>query len=292
MCWRINKALYREMFDFASWAFVGGFGYIVRSQGVNLVINSFCGPAVNAARGVAYQVGSAVQSFMSTFLQAINPQITKRYAKDEINNMMKLVFVGSKYTYLMLLICFTPIIVMSEYVLALWLGNVPEYASEFLIMVIAMVMITSMGEPFNTAMQATGNIKKFQIVVSIIMCCDIPLSYILLKVGVEPYWATGVSIVSAFVCLIAKAILLYELVKYDIKDYMLKVVFKNLMISILAIPFFFYVSTILPKTFVSLLLMCILSIVVYAPIIILFGMDKTERNFVSLVIKKYIKKIK
>lgn len=107
--WYKDSSLYKEMFSFASWAFFGGAGYVARNQGVNLVINLFCGPAVNAARGVAYQVSAAVQTLISSFQQSMNPQITKRYAAEEIDSMMRLVRAGSKYSFLLLLICFVPI---------------------------------------------------------------------------------------------------------------------------------------------------------------------------------------
>lgn len=117
--WYSDLKLYREMFSFASWAFLGGAGFIARNQGVNLVINFFCGPSVNAARGVAYQVSAAVQTLISSFQQSMNPQITKRYASGDIESMMVLVRAGSKYSFLLLLICFVPIIVRPEYILKL-----------------------------------------------------------------------------------------------------------------------------------------------------------------------------
>lgn len=287
-------SLYKEMFQFAGWAFFGSFGFVARMQGVNLVINLFCGPAVNAARAVAYQVSSAIQTFVTSFLQAINPQITKRYAKGEVDSMMLLVRTGSKYTFLSLLICCTPVIVKSEYILNLWLGNAPEYASEFLLLALAMSLITSMGGTMNTAMQATGNIKLFQIVVTVIMCLDIPLSYLLLQKGVLPYLVTSVSIVTAFLCLIAKMLLLKRLIPYDIGPFVKEVVAKNFILAGVMVPLFFAIGHYIPSNIWGLLVVCLLSVVLYSICIYIFCMEKWEKSFVksylNKVVSKYIRK--
>lgn len=282
--------LYKEMFQFAGWAFLGSFGFVARMQGVNLVINLFCGPAVNAARAVAYQVSSAIQTFVTSFLQAINPQITKRFAKGEVDSMMLLVKTGSKFTFLSLLICCTPVIVKSEYILHLWLGNVPQYAPQFLILALAMSLITSMGGTMNTAMQATGNIKLFQIVVTVIMCLDIPMSYLLLQMGVEPYIVTIVSIVTAFLCLIAKMLLLKRLIAYDLGSFIWNVVFKNFLLAAVMIPLFFVMAKYIPSTIWGLLVVCVLSVVLYGAVIYVFCIEKWERSFLQAYVKKYIPK--
>ena len=285
-----DGALYKEMFQFAGWSFLGSFGFVARMQGVNLVINLFCGPAVNAARAVAYQVSTAIQAFVTSFLQAINPQITKRYATGDIDSMMLLVRTGSKFTFLSLLICCTPVIVKSEYILHLWLGNVPEYASEFLMLALAMSLITSMGGPLNTAMQATGNIRMFQIVVTIIMCLDIPLAYLLLQQGILPYLVTIVSVVTAFLCLIAKLLLLKRLIPYNVGQFVKSIVLKNFLLAAVMIPLFFVIARYIPSTIWGLLVICGLSVVLYGVVIYVFCTEKWERNFLQAYLKKFITK--
>lgn len=289
--WYKDLSLYKEMFSFASWAFLGGAGYVARNQGVNLVINLFCGPAVNAARGVAYQVSAAVQTLISSFQQSMNPQITKRYAAEEIDSMMRLVRAGSKYSFLLLLICFVPILVRPDYILELWLGNVPEYASEFLVMAILMALITSMGGPLNTAMQATGDIKLFQIVVSIIMCCDIPLAYYFLTLGVEPYLVTGVSIFTSILCLFAKLIILKRQIKYNLWNFIVTVVCKNVLVAAVIFILFNFLSAYIPSSFAGFLLLCILSVVLNGAIIYTLGFDSSERKLIGSMMKSMIKKV-
>ena len=288
--WSKDWNLYKEMFSFASWAFLGGAGFVASNQGVNLVINVFCGPAINAARGVAFQVSSAVQTLISSFQQSMNPQIIKRYAIGEIESMMTLVKAGSKYSFLLLLICFVPIIVRPNYILGLWLGNVPEYADGFLIMAIIMALITSMGGPLNTAMQATGNIKIFQIVVSIIMCLDIPLAYYFLQLGIEPYIVTSVSIFTSILCLFAKLIILRLQVRYNMIKFIILVVFRNLLLATIVIFLFIYLSIYIPETFLGLILLCFLSVVFNSVIIYILGFETSERQMIKYMITQVVNK--
>ncbi len=278
--------LYKEMYAFAGWAFVGGFGYVARGQGVNLILNLFCGPVVNAARAVAYQVSTAIQTFVSSFLQAINPPITKNYAKGDINSMMLLVKAGSKYTFLALLVCCTPVMIRSEYILDLWLGKAPEYSSEFLYLALLMSLVTSMGGPLTTAMQATGNIRLFQIVVTIIMCLDIPFSYFLLLQGIEPYLVTGVSVVTAFLCLIAKLVLLNRLVPFDLKSFLINVVVKNIVLASILIPVLSIIASNIPQTFGGFFIICCMSFALYGVVIWLFCLEPREREMIYILINK------
>lgn len=288
-----DKGLFKEMFSFASWAFLGGAGFIARSQGVNIVINLFCGPAVNAARGVAYQVSSAVHTFVSSFTQAINPQITKRYAGGDVESMMSLVRIGSKYTFLILLMCCLPIMLKSEYILGIWLGNVPKYAPEFLIMALSMNLITSMDVPLNTAMQATGDIKLFQIVVSIIMCCDIPLAYFFLNLGIEPYLVTGVSIFTALLCFISKLFLLKRFIDYSISYFVKEVVIPNLIIIILCVPVIYMIGNYLPDSFLGFLVLLLSSFSLLFLLVFCIAMNKMEKDlFVKFVTQKVLRRLK
>lgn len=290
--WYKDWKLYKEMFSFASWAFLGGAGFVARNQGVNLVINLFCGPAVNAARGVAYQVSAAVQTLISSFQQSMNPQITKRYASGDCESMMVLVRAGSKYSFLLLLICFVPILVRPEYILKLWLGAVPEYAAEFLVMAVSMALVTSMDGTLNTAMQATGNIKVFQITVSIIMCLDIPLAYFLLSLGIEPYLVTGVSIFTAILCLFAKLIILRKQVYYNISEFIFFIVCKNFILSALIIFIFLHLSHYIADSLLGFIILCFLSVAVNSPIIYVLGLKKSEREIIHSMIEQIISRFK
>lgn len=158
-------------------------------------------------------------------------------------------------------------------------------------MAILMALITSMGGPLNTAMQATGDIKLFQIVVSIIMCCDIPLAYYFLTLGVEPYLVTGVSIFTSILCLFAKLIILKRQIKYNLWNFIVTVVCKNVLVAAVIFILFNFLSAYIPSSFAGFLLLCILSVVLNGAIIYTLGFDSSERKLIGSMMKSMIKKV-
>lgn len=179
-----DKALYKKLSGFAGWNLFGSIAWIIKDQGVNIVLNIFFGPSINAARGVALQVSSTVMNFISNFQIALNPQITKNYANGEIVQMEKLVYTGIKFSYFLLLIISLPICLNIDYILALWLEEVPLHSNSFICLIlIDALMGILFGVPMMTSLSATGNIKQYQIVVSSIIIMILPVSYIVLSIN-------------------------------------------------------------------------------------------------------------
>ena len=286
LCKVHDWSLFKEMIQFSSWAFLGGFGFIARTQGVNLVLNFFCGPAVNAARGMATQVTSAVQTLVSSFQQALNPQIIKLYAQGEKAEMESLVFMGAKYSFFLLLMVFTPILLRTSYVLSLWLVNIPQYTTQFLIMGICMCLVVAFTGPLITTFQATGNIKKFQIAVSLIMCMDIPLSYILLKLSVVPWLVTGGSVFTSICCLFCDLYLLRKQIEFNIQNFIKDVLGRCLIVIIITIPLLYALSIFIPLTFWGLILIIVSDIIIYPIMIISLGTNSFERKYISSKLKE------
>lgn len=151
-----DKQLLKQMFGFAGWNFIGASSAVLRDQGGNVVINLFCGPAVNAARGIASQVNNAVNQFVVNFMTALNPQITKSYAAGNKEYMMTLIFQGARLSFYMLLLLSLPILVNTHYILVLWLKIVPEHAVFFVQLILIFALSESISQPLITAMLATG----------------------------------------------------------------------------------------------------------------------------------------
>lgn len=124
----IRQELLKRMFGFAGWNFIGATSAVLRDQGGNVVINLFCGPAVNAARGIAFQVNTAISGFVTNFMTALNPQITKSYAAGDRDYMMTLINQGARLSFYMLLLLSLPVLVNTHYILSLWLKIVPDHA--------------------------------------------------------------------------------------------------------------------------------------------------------------------
>ena len=171
-----ERDLYKQMSGFAGWNLFGSIAWLLRDQGLNIVLNLFFGPAINAARGIASQVSNAVMGFISNFQVALNPQITKNYAINNIEEMEKLSYLGVKFSFLLLFTMALPLCINIDYILHLWLVNVPNYSSIFIILIMIDSLVGNIfGVPFMTSLSATGNIRNYQIVVSCIILCILPI---------------------------------------------------------------------------------------------------------------------
>lgn len=184
---RREPALFKDMSKFAGWNMLGSLSWVARGQGAGVILNIFFGPAVNAAKGIADQVLNAVMSFTTNFMTAVNPQITKSYAAGEITEMELLAYRGVKFSCMIIWIMSLPIIVSVNTILHIWLGEVPPYASVFLILVLIDCFAgTLFGNPLMTSVSATGKIRNYQIVTSLILIAVIPTSFIAFWLGMKP----------------------------------------------------------------------------------------------------------
>ena len=230
-----NKQIFQQIFSFAGWNFIGASSAVLRDHGGNIIINLFCGPTVNAARGIAFQVNNAIQGFVSNFMTALNPQITKSYAAKNYTYMMTLIFQGARLSFYMLLLLSLPIIINTHYLLTLWLNTVPEHTVLFVRLVLIFAMSESISGPLITAMLATGNIRNYQIIVGGLQMLNLPTSYILLSLGAIPETVLIVAVLISQCCLMARLYMLKKMIKLKIKDYLKKVYFNIITVSIIAI---------------------------------------------------------
>ena len=182
-----NKTLFKEMFGFAGWSFWGNLAAILYTQGLNMMLNIFFGPIVNAARGIAVQVQSAVQQFVGGFQTALNPQITKNYASNNLPQMHSLMFRSARFSFLLLFFLSLPVLMETNFILTLWLKTVPDDAVVFTQIMICISLIYTTANPCVIANQATGKVKIYQMVVGGILLLILPISYVVLKLGAPAY---------------------------------------------------------------------------------------------------------
>lgn len=214
-----DKELLKKMFGFAGWNFIGASSAILRDQGGNIIINLYCGPTVNAARGIAYQVNAAVQGFVTNFMTALNPQITKSFASGDMKYMKVLMFQGSRLSFYMLLLLSAPIILNTHYILGLWLKLVPEHTVEFVRLVLIYAISESISSPIVTGMLATGNIKKYQIIVGLLQMMNLPISYIFMLYGFAPEMVFVTAIIISQLCLIARLYIAHYALRISLKHF-------------------------------------------------------------------------
>lgn len=278
---KIDKALLKEMTGFAGWNFIGASSSILKEQGVNIVLNLFGGPSLNAARGIASQVNSAISGFVGNFMTALNPQITKLYASGEYGHMTSLIYRGARFSFYMLLFLSLPVILNTHYVLMLWLTIVPEHVVLFVRLVLIAAMCESISNPLITAMLATGNIRNYQIIVGGLQMMNLPVSYILLRMGFFPEVVLVVAIVISLCCLCARLILLRGMINLSARSYLSHVLGNILVVSLLSLAFPLIVSGYLTDNFIGFLLSCLVSMVSTGLVIYYIGCTRGERLFIN-----------
>ena len=275
-----DKNLLKRMFGFAGWNFIGATSAVLRDQGGNVVINLFCGPAANAARGIAFQVNNAISGFVTNFMTALNPQITKSYAAGDHNYMMTLIFQGARLSFYMLLLLSLPVLVNTHYILGLWLKIVPDHAVLFVQLVLVFAMSESISNPLITAMLATGKIRNYQLVVGGLQMMNLPVSYVLLRMGLFPEVVIVVAIAISQCCLAARLVMLRGMIGLSVREYVKKVYINVLIVTVIAAILPFLLSMKLEESFLNFLLSCFVAFICTGMAICYVGCDKTERKFV------------
>ena len=218
-----DLSLVREMFSFAGWNFIGVSAGVLRDQGGKILINIFTGPAVNAARGVALQLSGAVQGFVTNFMTAVNPQITKSYAAGDREYMYFLISKSSRMSYYLLFVLALPVLFNTGYLLDLWLKDVPSHSELFVQLFLIFTLSESLSNPLITAQLATGNIRNYQLVVGGLQLLNIPVSYIFLKSGAVPEVTVMVAVAISQICLFARLFMLRGMIGLPAGDFLKKV---------------------------------------------------------------------
>lgn len=237
-----DKTLFKQMGGFAGWNLYGNFSFLMITQGLNILLNMFFGPAANASRAIAVQVQSAIQGFASNFTMAVDPRITQDYAQGKTTEMFKLICFSSKYSFFLLLVLSFPVLVETEAVLKIWLKQVPEYSVIFVRLILLQMLIRILQSPLHTAMHATGKMKKYQLVDGTLLLLNIPVSYILLHYGFDAPSVFVVSVIISFIALLALLYVLKGAINFPVwrfgKEVFLPVFEVCICLLILYIPFY------------------------------------------------------
>lgn len=288
----IDRKLFVKMFGFAGWNFFGGAASTFHIQGTNILLNLFGGPVVNAAQGIANQVNNAITSFVSNFTTAINPSIIKSYAANEKEYMNSLVFQGARFSYYLVLIFVIPLEFETEYILRLWLGVVPDHAVAFVRLIILYTLVESVSKTTMTAINATGDVKMYQIVVGSLLILNLPISYVVLKIGLPVESTAIIALILSIVAVFARLFICKRIVNIDIADF-----FKNVLLNVAMVSFF---SIILPLLMICLfqesllrfIILLIISTVSTIICILYVGCTRTERNMILFKIESIYERFK
>lgn len=287
----IQKDLLKDMFGFAGWNFIGTSSFILMTQGVNILINMFFGVLLNTARGIATQVDSALMMFANNFTTAINPQIIKSYAAKDWNYMHKLVCWGSKYSFFLLWIFALPILLETEMVLRLWLKNVPDYSVIFLRYTIAISLLSVISNTLVTSMQATGNIKKYQIIVGGLGMTIFPVVYIAYKIGLPVEVAYYVHFMIFVLQLITRLVLLRKMINLPVLFFLKNAIFRDFYVMIVSAVIPFVVCTYIEDSLLRMLYVVPLCILITLSTIYFVGVSAEERKVINAYMLKFVQKI-
>ena len=284
-----DKELFVRMLSYSGWNLFGSLATLVRGQGLNILLNMFFNPVVNAARGIAFQISNAISQFSQNFYMAVRPQITKYYAQEDLENMFLLIFRSSRFSFYLNLLFSVPLLLETPYVVHLWLGQVPEHVVEFSRLVIVVAAIEAMEHPIMTASHATGRVALYQSVVGTMKILIVPISYVFLRMGYPPATVFWVSLVVSVICIFVRLFIIkYLIPTFPVIRYMREVLVMCILVTIasFAIPAlaYHYLQSGMWDCFVVF----IISFVSSAVAIVLFGMRSDERGYMTAIIKKKI----
>lgn len=287
-----DRGFVKEMVSYLGWNVFGAFAGVMRSQGINVLINMFFNPVVNAARGIAYQISSMLTQFSTSFYTAVRPQITKYFAADDMDSTYDLVCSSSKLTYYLLLFFSTPIFFFVHIILSVWLVDIPYSTELFTRLVIIIVLIESISNPLMTLAQATGKIKLYQITVGTLLLMNLPLSWLFLKLGFSAEYTMYVAIFVAVVTLFFRIILLRRMTKFPVLLFMKVTMLPIIVTSITSfVTVYLFYKVFESDNLVVNACLLALSVLLNACIIFLVGLNNTERKLIFSFTKKIIKKI-
>ena len=279
----------KQLFSFLGWSLLGSSATLGTQQAGNLIINKFLGVSINAAYGIANQVSGAIYSFAANFQVAYTPQIVKLYSQNRQEEFHKLCNSSALLSYYILFVVSFPIIVNIDYVLRLWLVEVPQYAGIFCSLLILYSLIDAIQTPFWVGINASGNIKLYEIWLSVILILNIPFAILVLRLGWPPYWVLIVRVILNLITAMIRCIHVKIQLRFPIRNYLKNVVSRALLVSLSAILVWYVIPHEWARqSFWAFLLFCLISVVFISIIVFAIGIGKSERAVVLAYIQRFL----
>lgn len=282
-----HKYMFKDMISFSGWNLFGTFACMIREHGLNLVLNLFFGPAVNAARGIAYQVSSALQGFVSNLSLAAKPQMVQSYATGDSTRTIKLMYIMSKLSFVFLFVLSVPVILNINYILNLWLGDViPEHTANFIILILLTMFMNNLNAPLSNVVYATGKMRNYQITFSIINLLIIPVSYMSLKLNAPAEAVFIIYFVMTIFVQIACLLVLKTLVSISLRQYFVTLILPLAIVVFFSLPIAAVINYIVPAGISRIILeyfvvFCITLIISY-----IVMLDSSEKKVVKQIVNK------
>lgn len=288
-----DMSLYKRLLSFSGWSLFGSLSNVGYQQGVNIIINLFYGVTLNAAVGVASQVNSAVQNFVTNFQQALNPQLVQAEASKNRERQRDLIFKSSKFSFFIMYLISFPLIINLPCVLSLWLGDYPEHTVAICSLVLIGVLISCLSGPLWVSIYATGKIKVYQIVVSSVALSVLPIIYIGGLFGMTSEQMFIVRALNYLVVLIVQLYFLRKYIQFRSSAFLKSVVVPIILVVIGSCIFYLIVNEFTPKaaSFVQLVMQTVMYAGVVSVLMMFVGLNKSERNSLTNMFFSRIKSL-
>jgi O-antigen/teichoic acid export membrane protein len=292
-----DKVYYKELVRFTGWSLFGNIAAVARGQGNNILLNLFFGPIANAAFAITLIVQGIVGSFVGNFQVAVNPQIIKNYSQGNLVEMQKLISRSSKFSFFLLLILVLPVLLNVDYLLKIWLNTVPDYTGIFVKLSLIYIMIDSISYSLITAVQASGKIKWYQIILGTFIFLNFPISYFVLKLGGAAESVFYILIIITFLTLVFRMFFVKKLLRLPPIFFIKNTIFPILIVCSAILLSYWLLIEYLNFNFIATTIFGLVSISFICTsiailIIIFLGMKMNERKFILLMIIKKWKTLK
>ena len=279
-------AIYKEITGFASLNFLGVLASILRGQGVNILLNIFFGVVVNAARGIANQVNSAVMKFVDDFMTSLRPQITKNCAAGNIKEMRNLCYKGTRFSFYLVLIFSIPILIKTEYILRLWLRSYPEDAIVFVRLTLILSLCSVLSKTTISAILASGKIKRMTFLIGSVNLLSLPICYLVLSLGAHPSSVYVITILMELVLLSIRLFVLRDLLDFPIIGFVKNVMLYIILVLIISFVFNLAISNYFEDNILQLMFFVLISLFITGFVSFYVGMKRDERTVIVQFIKK------
>lgn len=285
-----DTGLFVDMFRFIGWNGLGTAVWMINEQGINVLLNMFFGPIVNAARGVSSQVSAAINNFSNNFFTAVRPQIVKSYAAKDLSYFDKLIKLSSKYSFFLIWLLCLPVIMRSEGILRLWLHDVPDYAPEFVQWILLYTCVNVLTNPLWSGIQAIGKLRKYIICGSLVFFLAFPISYFFLRLGYSPIIVFQILVVVRILYLVTVINVFRQFVDFSVLSYLRQVILPISGVVFLSGILSKIVSSYVGTDIWGIFSMTICSIAITLFCVFLIGMSVNERIFFVNKVRCFLKK--
>ena len=282
-----DKTILKQLLNFSGWSLLGSTSNMGASQGVNIILNIFCGVGVNAAVGMATQLINGVSQLVGNFQLAFTPQLVKLYASGQKDEFMTLIFRSSRFSYYLLLILAIPVMLCMDFILSIWLDTIPQYTADFCRLILLFSLVDAISAPLWLAVQAVGDIRTYQIMMSLLIALNLPLSYWALKEGMSPLSVWGIRVILNGVTYLVRIFYLKGLIQLPVFRYLKEVIFSSLVVTVLAIPVPCWLNG-MYGGWINFVIITFASVLIVLVMVYLFGLNRKERLFIRGSIRKKI----